>query len=81
MFAVRTLVRGEESVRRPVMSTSAPRQGVGGAKSWGAEGVPATCPNGGATADSHGLSRSASRQTRRSAKDATVPPTSQADSS
>src|SRR5271157_3492469 len=30
-------------------------------------GVPATCPNGGATADSHGLSRTTCQQTRRSA--------------
>ena len=29
--------------------------------------VPATCPLGGATADSHGLSRSACQQTRRPA--------------
>lgn len=28
-------------------------------------GVPATCPNGGATADSHGLSRATCPQTRR----------------
>jgi integrase len=31
------------------------------------QSVPATCPSGGAAADSHGLSRTTSQQTRRSA--------------
>jgi hypothetical protein len=39
----------------------------GAARALAGQGVPATCPIGGATADSHGLSRLARQETRRSA--------------
>jgi hypothetical protein len=58
--------------------------GEGGRQGLAGQGVPATCPIGGATADSHGLSRLARQgdpQVSQSAGDgATAPQTSQADS-
>ena len=56
----------------------------GAARALAGQGVPATCPIGGATADSHGLSRLARQedpQVSQSAGDGTTAPqTSQADS-